>query len=127
MEQITLNDLRKYCGKKPAVLETFPFDEETLVFKVMGKMFALTNVTWAEPAVNLKCDPDWSLILREHYAGVKPGFHMNKRHWNTVDLDGSIPKEEVWEMVDHSYRLVVKGLKRAARDKIMAMGIGDDQ
>ncbi len=117
-EAITLAGLRAYCCAKPAVVETFPFGEETLVFKVLGKMFALTNITAPELSVNLKCDPDWSLILREHYAAVKPGYHMNKRHWNTVLLDGSIPDDEVWEMVDHSYRLVVKGLKKRDREQL---------
>ena len=124
MTNITLQDLREYCGKKPAAVETFPFDEETLVFKVIGKMFALTNITWEEPAVNLKCDPDWSMILREHYTAVKPGYHMNKRHWNTVTLDGSIPEDEFWEMVDHSYRQVVKGLKKVDREKLVVIGEG---
>ena len=121
MTHITLDDLRKYCCQKPGVEETFPFDQETLVFKVKGKMFALTNITREEFRVNLKCDPDWSLILREHYAAVKPGYHMNKRHWNTVTLDGSIPDDEFWELVDHSYRLVVKGLKKADREELAAM------
>ncbi len=118
MTAITLERLRAYCAKKPAAAETFPFDEDTLVFKVMGKMFALTDIAAPELAVNLKCDPDWSLILREHYGAVKPGYHMNKRHWNTVTLDGSIPEDEVWEMIDHSYRLVVKGLKKSDREKL---------
>lgn len=125
MAQITLADLRRYCGNKPGVEETYPFGEETLVFKVMGKMFALTNVTWTELAVNLKCDPDWAMILRQHYAAVKPGYHMNKRHWNTVYLNGSVPEDEVWEMIDHSYRLVVKGLKKVDRRKLAAMGYDD--
>ena len=121
MAQITLQQLRECCVRKAGVEETFPFGEDTLVFKVMGKMFALTDVSWTEPAVNLKCDPDWSLILREHYPAVKPGYHMNKRHWNTVYLDGSIPLEEIWEMIDHSYRLVVQGLKRADRERLVSM------
>jgi len=122
MIPITLDVLRKYCSSKPGAVETFPFDEVTLVIKVMGKMFALTNISSPELSVNLKCDPDWSLILREHYAAVKPGYHMNKRHWNTVHLDGSIPDDEVWEMVDHSYRLVVKGMKKADREQLSLMG-----
>ncbi len=121
MEQITLTELREYCGKKPGAVETCPFGEETLVFKVMDKMFALTNITWSKPAVNLKCDPDWAMMLRQHYVAVQPGYHMNKRHWNTVYLDGSIPIDEIWEMIDHSYRLVVKGLKKFDRDKLAKM------
>lgn len=121
MTNITLDALREYCRMKPAARETFPFGEETLVFKVMGKMFALTSLDSAVLSVNLKCDPDWSLILREHYTAVKPGYHMNKRHWNTVTLDGSIPDDEVWEMVDHSYRLVVNGLRKADRERLAAL------
>ena len=118
MTIITLVALREYCCSKLAAVETFPFDEDTLVFKVMGKMFALTNIRAPELSVNLKCDPDWALILRDHYTAVTPGYHMNKRHWNTVVIDGSIPDDEVREMIDHSYRLVVKGLKKSDREKL---------
>ncbi len=121
MTAITLDVLREYCCNKPAVVETFPFDEDTLVLKVMGKMFALTNIKATELSVNLKCDPDWALILRDHYTAVIPGYHMNKRHWNTVTIDGTIPDDEVWEMIDHSYRLVVKGLKKSDREKLAAI------
>ncbi len=121
MTLITLDALRERCCSKPAAVETFPFDEDTLVFKVMGKMFALTNIRALELSVNLKCDPDWALILRDHYTAVTPGYHMNKRHWNTVVIDGSIPDDEVWEMIDHSYRLVVKGLKKSDREKLATL------
>jgi predicted DNA-binding protein (MmcQ/YjbR family) len=121
MKIITLDALREYCCSKPAAVETFPFDEDTLVFKVMGKMFALTNIRAPELSVNLKCDPDWAMILRDHYAAVTPGYHMNKRHWNTVAMDGSIPDDEIREMIDHSYRLVVKGLKKSDREKLATL------
>ena len=121
MTEIILDVLREYCCSKPSVVETYPFDEDTLVFKVMGKMFALTNVRAEELSVNLKCDPDWAMILRDHYAAVTPGYHMNKRHWNTVVIDGSIPDDEFWEMIDHSYRLVVKGLKKSDREKLATL------
>lgn len=121
MTTIDLDTLRLYCDQKPGNSETFPFGEETLVFKVMGKMYALTDIKALELAVNLKCDPDWAMILREHYPAVKPGYHMNKRHWNTVAVDGSIPEDEFWEMVDHSYRLVVSGLKKADRELLATM------
>jgi predicted DNA-binding protein (MmcQ/YjbR family) len=124
MTLITLETLRDYCCSKPGVVETFPFGEETLVFKVMGKMFALTNISSPGLSVNLKCDPDWSLILRDHYAAIKPGYHMNKRHWNTVIVDGAVPNDEFWEMVDHSYRLVVAGLKKTDREELAALGEG---
>jgi predicted DNA-binding protein (MmcQ/YjbR family) len=121
MTIITLDALREYCCSKPVVVETFPFDEDTLVFKVMGKMFALTNIRALELSVNLKCDPDWALILRDHYTAVTPGYHMNKRHWNTVLIDGSIPDDEVREMIDHSYHLVVKGLKKGDREQLATL------
>lgn len=121
MNSITLKALRAYCCAKPGVVESFPFDDETLVFKVLGKMFALTNIKSADLAVNLKCDPDWAMILRDHYTAVTAGYHMNKRHWNTVSIDGSIPNDEIWEMIDHSYRLVANGLKKAEREKLAAL------
>ena len=120
MMAITLQEFRDHCLAKPYALETFPFDEDTLVVKVFGKMFALTNIRSAELSINLKCDPDWAMILREHYEAVSPGYHMNKVHWNKVIVDGSIPNDEVWEMIDHSYRLVVKGLKKSDREKVAA-------
>jgi predicted DNA-binding protein (MmcQ/YjbR family) len=121
MNSITLKTLRAYCCAKAGAVETYPFDDETLVFKVMGKMFALTNIKSAELSINLKCDPDWAMILRDHYTAVTAGYHMNKRHWNSVFIDGSIPDDEIWEMIDHSYRLVVKGLKKAEREKLAVL------
>lgn len=117
---LTLNQIRTYCRQKPGVTEEFPFDEVTLVLKVAGKMFALAGLDDQPVSLNLKCDPDWAQVLRDHYAAVRPGYHMNKRHWNTVTLDGSIPDEQVWEMINHSYRLVVQGLSRVARDRLAA-------
>lgn len=121
---LTLNQIRAYCHQKPGVTEEFPFDEVTLVLKVAGKMFALAGLNDQPVSLNLKCDPDWANILRDHYAAVRPGYHMNKRHWNTVALDGSIPDDQVWEMLDHSYRLVVQGLSRAARARLDASDAG---
>ena len=116
--------LRAYCNAKKGVEETFPFDDVTLVFKVMGKMFALTSLDTPldEPArVNLKCDPTLAIMLRETYPAVLPGYHMNKRHWNTVVLDGTIPPDEIEEMIDNSYDLVVRGLKKADRERLENM------
>ena len=84
----------------------------------MGKMFALTSLEKLPLSINLKCDPERALALRETYAAVQPGYHMSKKHWNTVVLDGSIPDQEVRELIDHSYELVVKGLKKADRAKL---------
>jgi predicted DNA-binding protein (MmcQ/YjbR family) len=97
--------LRDYCLSKPGVTESFPFGEETLVFKVREKIFALANLE-GDPTLNLKCDPSLALDLRERFASVLPGYHMNKKHWNTILLDGSIPDREVFSWIDHSYELV---------------------
>lgn len=99
------------------VTEEFPFDESTLVFKVCGKMFALTGLEAAEFKVNLKCDPQKSITLRENFESISPGFHMNKKHWNTLLIDGSFSDELFMELIDHSYNLVVKGLPKKVRDQ----------
>jgi predicted DNA-binding protein (MmcQ/YjbR family) len=115
---MNLASFRAYCAAKPGTTASFPFDEEILVFKVFGKIFALTNVNQAPLAINLKCDPEWAHVLREAHAAVQPGWHMNKRHWNTVTVDGSMAEAELHAMIDHSYALVVKGLKRADREQL---------
>ncbi|MFN8240100.1 MAG: MmcQ/YjbR family DNA-binding protein [Bacteroidales bacterium] len=97
--------IREYCLGKPGVSECFPFDEETLVFKVKDKIFALVSLDGA-PGLNLKCDPALALELREKYSSVTPGYHMNKKHWNTVNIDGTIPDKEILGWIDHSYDLV---------------------
>lgn len=101
------------------VTEEFPFDETTLVFKVCGKMFALTGLESVEFKVNLKCDPDKAIELRETYESITSGFHMNKKHWNTVLIDGSFSNELIMELIDHSYLLVVKGLPKKIRDQFI--------
>lgn len=108
---------RNYCIQKPGVTEEFPFGENTLVFKVMGKMFALADVDAFE-SINLKCEPEKAIELRETHEGVNPGYHMNKKHWNTVEMDGSLPDQFVIELIDHSYDLVVKGLPKKAREAL---------
>ncbi|HSV76294.1 MAG TPA: MmcQ/YjbR family DNA-binding protein [Bacteroidales bacterium] len=100
---------RNYCLSKKGVTEGFPFDSDTLVFKVMGKIFALTDVESFE-SINLKCDPEKAVALRELYPEVKPGYHMNKTHWNTIIMCGSLPDSLLHEWTDHSYNLVVKKL-----------------
>ncbi len=114
-------ELRAYCGSKPGVEETFPFGDTALVFKVLGKMFALMPVDIPEDqpqTISLKCDPALAEILRSTYKAVIPGYHLSKKHWNTVTIDGSIPDAEVYEMVDNSYGLVVKGLPKVQREKL---------
>ena len=97
--------LREYCISKAGVTECFPFGEDTLVFKVKDKIFALANLD-SDASVNLKCDPTFAIELREKYSSVSPGYHMNKKHWNTVLLDGSIPDMEIFSWIDHSYNLI---------------------
>jgi predicted DNA-binding protein (MmcQ/YjbR family) len=103
--------LRDYCINKKGVEETFPFDNVTLVFKVMGKMFALNSL--ANPtSVNLKCDPEKAIDLRARYDAIKPGFHMSKTHWNTIDYNGDANDQLILDLVDHSYQLVIAGLTK---------------
>jgi len=120
---------QNYLLKKPETELTYPFGADVEVYKVKGKMFATLaigkmgkgdeqgNLHWW---MNLKCDPDEALMLRDIFPSVIPGYHMNKKHWNTVSLNGSIPSDEIAEMIDMSYDLVVKGLKKADREKLEA-------
>ncbi|PPS86678.1 MmcQ/YjbR family DNA-binding protein [Streptomyces sp. MH60] len=113
---MTPGELRDLCLSFNAAVEDFPFNPETSVFKVLGKMFALTSLDGRPLTVNLKCDPDDAILLRrEHPELIVPGWHMNKRHWNTVTVDGGLPDRVVRELVEDSYDLVVAGLPRADR------------
>ena len=114
---MNLEDLREYCLKKPGVCESFPFDEETLVFKVMDKMFCLTSLN-PPFNINLKCDPEIIFELREKYDYVLPGYHMNKNHWNTIDLSQNVKEKLVYEWIDNSYNLVVDGLSKSKKGKL---------
>lgn len=106
---MNVEQFRSYCLAKAGVTEEFPFGEETLVYKVMGKVFALADVNLFE-SINLKCDPERAVQLREQYPAVIPGYHMHKKHWNTVLMDGSLTDKLVKDWIDHSYALVVAGL-----------------
>ncbi len=117
---MNIESYRDYCMAKKGVTESFPFDAGTLVFKVMGKMFALTSVD-RFVSINLKCEPEKAIELREKYPGVKAGYHMNKKHWNTVNTDGSISDELLEEWIDHSYDLVVKGLTKALKAELATL------
>jgi predicted DNA-binding protein (MmcQ/YjbR family) len=109
-----LEDLRDYCLLKPGVTEATPFDEDTLVFKVGGKIFLLTSIsTYA--SINLKCDPERASQLRDEFDYVLPGFHMNKKHWNTVLIGTGVTDRQLQEWVDHSYDLVLASLPKAQR------------
>ena len=104
-----IEELRTYILQKPAVTEGFPFGEDTLVFKVNEKIFLLTGLDSSPLQFNVKCDPDKAIELREEYPdSVLPGYHMNKKHWNTVIVDGRLSKKQLKEMIDHSYDLVKK-------------------
>jgi predicted DNA-binding protein (MmcQ/YjbR family) len=107
-----LAEFREYCLSKPSAIEDTPFGPDVLVFKVARKMFALAALDELPTTVNLKCDPDLALDLRDRYKQVRPGYHMNKKHWNTVEIDSGIPDAELRKMIDHSYDLVIKGMPR---------------
>lgn len=115
---MNLEEFRDYCLSKKYVTECFPFDTTTLVFKVLGKMFALSGLEHNPPAVNLKCDPERAIALREEYDGtIIQGFHMNKKHWNTIEIL-RLPQDLLKELIDHSYDLVVQGMPKKLRDKL---------
>ena len=117
---MTRDDVLACCTGMPGAVEDYPFGDEVAVFKVGGKMFALVMLERDPGLVNLKCDPDLALELRARYTAVEPGYHANKRHWNSVHLDGSLDAEEIREMIEHSYTLVVAGLPRTARARLGA-------
>jgi len=114
-----LAKFREYCLSKPAATEGTPFGPDVLVFKVGGKIFALASLDEVPATANLKSDPDLALELRDRYEQVTPGYHMNKKHWNTVEIESGIPAAELRKMIDHSYELVVKSLPRKAREKLL--------
>ncbi len=114
---MNIEELRNFCLSLKGTSEGFPFDEETLVFKVMGKMFCLTGLE-GEFEVNLKNDPEKNIQLREEYPVVMPGYHMNKKHWNTVKIDGTLKTELVKNWVVESYELVVKGLTKKQKEEL---------
>ncbi len=115
-----------YLSEKPEAQLSYPFDPDVMVFKVKNKMFALISPSGGknpdkQPQMNLKCDPDQAQELRDLFDAVIPGYHMNKRHWNTVILDDSIPNSEIERMIDHSYTLVVKGLRKAELNQLLLL------
>jgi len=110
--------VQAYLIAKPEAIEDYPFGPDTAVFKVKHKLFATLGEENNIPCINLKCDPDEAVMLRDVFDAVIPGYHMNKRHWNTVILDGSIPNGEIERMIDNSYGLVVKGLMSAERKQL---------
>ena len=108
---MNIESLRDYCLSKEKVEETFPFGEDTLVFKVGGKIFLITSLSQPD-RFNVKCDPENAVLLREQYTEVHPGYHMNKKHWNTVFINGRLSEIQLAEMIDHSYELVARSVKK---------------
>lgn len=118
---MNVEQFREYCLAKKGVTEDFPFDEVTLCLRVMGKIFAITGLDAEQFKVNLKCDPEYAVELREHYPEVRPGWHMNKTNWNTVDFEGDLEESLLRRLIDHSYEQVVKTLKKAQREALEAL------
>lgn len=114
---MNIESLREYCICKKGTTEGFPFGEDTLVFKVMGKMYALTNLD-GDLTINLKCDPEKAIELREEYSFVLPGYHMNKQHWNTIQIDDFVPDKLLMQWIDDSYNLVVDSLSKKQKEEL---------
>lgn len=120
---MNIENFYEYCLSKKGVTEHFPFDEDTLVFKVGSKMFALSSLSnWekAKPSINLKCNPERAVTLREEYEAIQPGYHMNKQHWNTVLINQDADDVLVRELIDHSYELILKSLPKAVQGGILS-------
>ena len=115
MKRWSREDVLRYCEQQRGAVEDYPFGDGVAVYKVGGKMFALVNLDGPDGFVNLKCDPDLALELRDRLDAVRPGYHADKRHWNTIDLDVPLDPDDLREMIDHSYELVVAGLTKKAR------------
>lgn len=119
---MNIEQLRQYCLCKKAVTEDFPFDKDTLVFKVLGKMYALIGLRkWeaGDRSINLKCDPEYAEELRAAYTAIQPGYHMSKKHWNTIDLTSDeVSPKLLFQLIDHSYDMVVKGMPKKMRDSL---------
>ena len=118
-----IEQIREYCLSKKGTTEDFPFDQDTLVFKVLGKMFALASLKWwerGEAAINLKADPEYSEELRAEYNCIRPGYHMSKKHWNTLYLhEGELQPQFIQALIDHSYDMVIKGMSKKLRETLL--------
>ncbi len=119
---MNIEEFREFCLQLPGVTESFPFDEVTLVFKVMGKMFALAGLDWETFCVNLKCEESYALELREQYPEVQPGYHMNKKYWNTVNFEGNLPDKFLKELIKLSYAEVVNKLTKRQKAELQNFG-----
>jgi predicted DNA-binding protein (MmcQ/YjbR family) len=117
---LNLEQLREYCLAKPGVTEGLPFGEDTLVFKVGGKMFLLTSISLSN-RFNVKCDPELAIELREQHPEVTPGYHMSKKLWNTVKIDGNLTDQQLIKMIEHSYSQVLAGLPKKVREEVLSL------
>ncbi len=115
---MNLENIREYCIAKLGVEETTPFGPDTIVYKVIGKAFLITGFENNPVQFNVKCDPEKAIDLRERYNFVLPGYHMNKKHWNTIVVDGSVSIQLLKEWIDHSYQLVIESLPKKEREKL---------
>jgi predicted DNA-binding protein (MmcQ/YjbR family) len=118
---MNIEEIRDYCLAKPGVTEGFPFNDTALVFKVMNKMFALLDLSEDSRGISLKCDPELAIELREQHSEVTPAWHFNKQQWNSVYYRGSVPRDLVLDLIDHSYELVVQGLKKKDREELESL------
>jgi predicted DNA-binding protein (MmcQ/YjbR family) len=118
MGRVDATELRTWCLRRPGAIEDFPFGPEHSVFKVAGKMFALSALDRTPLEVSVKCEPELAISLRQSYPAIRPGYHLNKRHWNTITLDGSLPDQLVRDLIEDSYDLVVSALPRRVRDQL---------
>ncbi len=119
---MTRNELIDYCKSKPSVTVEFPFDSHCMSFKLVSKFFAFMDIKNEKNVISLKCEPWLAIAFREQYEGVIPGYHLNKKHWNTIDANMDIPKEKVIEMIDMSYNLIYKSLKKQEREALTHTG-----
>jgi predicted DNA-binding protein (MmcQ/YjbR family) len=113
-------DLRAHCLSLPGAYEDFPFGPDPAIYKVAGKLFALLPLASASVSLSLKCDPTRAVMLRDTFAAITPGYHLNKRHWNSIRIDGTVPDDDILELIEHSYALVVAGLTRRQREQLDA-------
>ncbi|HOG20067.1 MAG TPA: MmcQ/YjbR family DNA-binding protein [Salinivirgaceae bacterium] len=118
INELNVETIHEYCIQKPFTTEEFPFDDVTLIFKVGGKMFAMIPLDEPRLVISLKCSPERSVELREKYDSIQPAYHMNKRHWNMIFIDGSVPKKLIVELIDHSYDLVFNKLPRKKQSEL---------
>jgi predicted DNA-binding protein (MmcQ/YjbR family) len=121
---LDLNQIKDYCAKKSGSREDYPFGPDTLVFKVLSKMYALVGEDENPLRMNLKCDPEQAPVLRSMHDSILPGYHMNKEHWNTIVLDGTLPDELVFKLIDESYDLVAAGLKKSEKEELQLLAKG---